>query len=144
MNEFSEDDAPIIRIAYTIIKEAIVDGATEISIEPGRSTATPLEGVEAALRALAESSRRSYPEVLWLKVSYKTREEWHEVMPLPEYVREPLTRRFKLMADLDLAIKHEPQSGRIPIRYEDRDCSVFVETLPDALGEQLLMRITSP
>lgn len=65
------EEAPIIRIAYTIIQQAIKDGASDIHVEPDR------RGV---------------------RVRYRIDGVLHEVMPLPKYIEKPLTSRFKIMS----------------------------------------------
>ena len=78
------EEAPIIRIAFTIIQQAITDGATEIRLDPAEPVKRVVLGDQTGLH-----------------ISYKVNGDLHEVMPLPDYVREPLTERFKLMADID-------------------------------------------
>lgn len=141
------DEAPIIRIAFAIIQQAIKDGASEILLEPAErvaftSQAEPPESVSEYVRAFAgDHDIETGPG---LKISAKVADVWHEVMPLPDYVREPLTERFKLMADMDLTRSDITQAGRIPIRYHDRDYVLLAETTPTPLGEQVLMRFEMP
>ena len=141
------EEAPIIRIAYTIIQQAIRDGASEISLEPDERVAykwekKPPEGVERALEALAGDEAVDIGP--GMKISYKVADVWHEIMPLPDYVREPLTRRFKLMADMDLTQTRESQDGRIPVRYADKDYMLVVQTKPEEHGERILIQLATP
>ncbi|MCE5200395.1 MAG: ATPase, T2SS/T4P/T4SS family [Armatimonadota bacterium] len=122
--EISEDDteslakvseeAPIIRIAYTIIQRAIADGASDIHIEPDR------RGV---------------------RVRYRIDGVLHEVMPLPKYIDKPLISRFKIMSDMNIAERRIPQDGRIPIRWDNKDYDLRVSCLPTVHGEKIVMRI---
>ncbi len=122
--EISEDDtesmakvseeAPIIRIAYTIIQRAIVDGASDIHVEPDK------RGV---------------------RVRYRIDGVLHEVMPLPKYIDKPLISRFKIMADMNIAERRVPQDGRIPIRWDNKDFDLRVSCLPTVHGEKIVMRI---
>ncbi len=110
----SSEEAPIIRIAFTIIQQAIKGGASDIHIEPDR------RGV---------------------RVRYRIDGVLHEVMPLPKYIDKPLISRFKIMSDMNIAERRIPQDGRIPIRYENKDYDLRVSCLPTIHGEKIVMRI---
>ena len=138
------ESAPIIRIAYSIIQQGIVDGASEILIEPGGQRSDTAEaGVEIALRAMDEQGAKSVPGQPWLRVSEKIGDDWHEIMPLPDYIQEPLTQRFKKMADVDLRVTDKSQEGRIPICYSGKNYELRTKTTPTPLGEQVLMRFVT-
>ncbi len=140
------ESAPIIRIAFTIIKRAIDDGASEILVEPAERVAHTwrTESVDELAVKLDRSDVDKLDRAIetgpGIKVSYKVSGEWREVMPLPDYVRGPLTDRFKLMADMDLSKSDAVQTGRIPICYQGKDYALLVETTPTPLGEKVLMR----
>ena len=108
------EEAPIIRIAYTIVQQAIRDEASDIHIEPDR------RGV---------------------RVRYRIDGVLHEVMPLPKYIEKPLVSRFKIMSDMNIAERRVPQDGRIPIRWENKDYDLRVSCLPTVNGEKIVMRI---
>jgi len=108
------EEAPIIRIAHTVIVQAIRDGASDIHVEPDR------RGV---------------------RVRYRIDGVLHEVMPLPKYIDKPLISRFKIMADMNIAERRVPQDGRIPIRWDNKDFDLRVSCLPTIFGEKIVMRI---
>ncbi len=108
------EEAPIIRIANTIIIQAIKDEASDIHVEPDR------RGV---------------------RVRYRVDGVLHEVMPLPKYIDKPLISRFKIMSSMDIAERRIPQDGRIPISYESKDYDLRVSCLPTIFGEKIVMRI---
>ncbi|MHB9037586.1 MAG: GspE/PulE family protein [Armatimonadota bacterium] len=108
------EEAPIIRIAYTIVQRAIADSASDIHIEPDR------RGV---------------------RVRYRIDGVLHEVMPLPKYIDKPLISRFKIMSDMNIAERRVPQDGRIPIRWDNKDYDLRVSCLPTVHGEKIVMRI---
>lgn len=141
----TNEEAPVIRIAYTIIQQAIRDGASEILLEPGVSPSTSPKALNAEVQLAIEASRESgawaEPGKSVLRVSYKIGGEWQEIMPLPDYLHEPLTERFKQMADVDLACTDKPQEGRIPIRWADKNYTLLLSTKPSAQGETVLMRL---
>lgn len=108
------EEAPIIRIAYTIIQQAIKDGASDIHVEPDR------RGV---------------------RVRYRIDGVLHEVMPLPKYIEKPLTSRFKIMSDMNIAERRVPQDGRIGVVLDKKDFDLRVSCLPTVNGEKIVMRI---
>ena len=108
------EEAPIIRIAETVIIQAIRDEASDIHVEPDRRT---------------------------VRVRYRIDGVLHEVMPLPKYIEKPLVSRFKIMSDMDIAERRVPQDGHIPITWEKKDYDLRVSCLPTIHGEKIVMRI---
>ena len=108
------EEAPIVRIAYAIVQQAIKDGASDIHIEPDRRGT---------------------------RVRYRIDGVLHEEMSLPKYIDKPLVSRFKIMSDMDIAERRIPQDGRIPIRWDNRDYDLRVSCLPTVHGEKIVMRI---
>ena len=108
------EEAPIIRIAHTVILQAIRDGASDIHVEPDR------RGV---------------------RVRYRIDGVLHETMSVPKYIQAPLISRLKIMAEMNIAERRIPQDGRIPIRHEGKDYDMRVSCLPTIHGEKIVMRI---
>jgi type IV pilus assembly protein PilB len=108
------EEAPIIRVANTIIQQAIREGASDIHIEPGTRN---------------------------LRVRYRVDGVLHEVMTMPKYIQPPLISRYKIMAEMNIAERRIPQDGRIPIRYENKDYDLRVSCLPSMFGEKIVCRI---
>jgi type II secretory ATPase GspE/PulE/Tfp pilus assembly ATPase PilB-like protein len=128
MTDGVDENAPIVRIAYTIIQQAIVDKASEILVEPAQpgqrvssyDGSGPSRDVERSLEASRETGAQSGPKEPFMRVAVKVGKAWRDLMPLPDYVREPIIDRFKEMADMDLTCRDKCQDGRIPIRYANR------------------------
>ncbi len=108
------EEAPIIRVANTIIQQAIKEGASDIHIEPDRRG---------------------------LRIRYRVDGVLHETMTMPKYIQPPLLSRFKIMAEMNIAERRIPQDGRIPIRYENKDYDLRVSCLPNLFGEKIVCRI---
>jgi type IV pilus assembly protein PilB len=108
------DDAPIVRLANTIIQQAIKERASDIHIEPGPRN---------------------------MRVRYRIDGVLHEAMPMPKYLQMPLTARYKILSEMNIAERRVPQDGRIPIRYENKDYDLRVSCLPNLFGEKIVMRI---
>jgi type IV pilus assembly protein PilB len=114
----ADDDAavqgPIIRIAHAIIQQAVTAGASDIHVEP--------------------SGRNS-------RVRYRIDGVLHEVMQVPRHIHPPLTSRYKIMAEMNIAERRVPQDGRIGINYQNKDFDLRVSCLPTLNGEKIVMRI---
>ena len=108
------EDAPIIRLANLIISQAILDKASDIHIEPMK------DGV---------------------RVRYRIDGVMLEGMKLPRKVMAPLTSRFKIMSDMDIAEKRAPQDNRISMTVGGKEFDFRVSTLPMIYGEKIVMRV---
>jgi type IV pilus assembly protein PilB len=108
------DAAPIIRIAHTVIQQAVKDGASDIHIEP----------------SIANT-----------RIRYRVDGVLHEVMKLPKHIHPPLVSRYKIMSDMNIAERRVPQDGRIAVSHGGKDFDLRVSCLPTLLGEKIVMRI---
>lgn len=108
------EQAPIIRVANTVIQQAIRVGASDIHIEPDRRQ---------------------------LRVRYRVDGVLHEEMTIPKYIQAPLISRFKIMAEMNIAERRIPQDGRIPVRLDNKDFDLRVSCLPTIYGEKIVCRI---
>lgn len=108
------EDAPIIRLANLIINQAVLDKASDIHIEPGK------DGI---------------------RVRYRVDGVMLETMKLPRKVTAPLTSRFKIMSDMDIAEKRAPQDNRISATIQGKEYDFRVSTLPIAYGEKIVLRV---
>ncbi len=107
-------DAPVVRLANIIISKAIGEKASDIHIEPGREQ---------------------------LRVRFRTDGILTDAMLLPKRAMAPLTSRFKIMAEMDIAEKRAPQDGRISANVEGKPYDFRVSTLPAVFGEKIVMRV---
>jgi type IV pilus assembly protein PilB len=108
------ETAPIIRIAHTVIQQAVKDGASDIHVEPAINN---------------------------VRIRYRIDGVLHEVMKLPKHIHPPLVSRYKIMAEMNIAERRVPQDGRIAISHGGKDFDLRVNCLPTLLGEKIVMRI---
>ncbi len=108
------EEAPIIRMAKVLLQRAIQERASDVHVEPER------EG---------------------LRIRYRIDGVLHEVMRVPKYVHAPLTSRFKIMANMNIAEHRVPQDGRIHVRHQNREYDLRVSCVPTTHGEKVVMRI---
>ncbi len=108
------EDAPIVKLANLLIRQAIQDRASDIHIEPTERD---------------------------VRVRYRVDGVLHEVMRSPKRVQAGLISRLKIMADLDIAEKRIPQDGRVSAVIAGRQVDLRVATLPTVYGEKIVMRV---
>lgn len=108
------EDLPIVRIVDTLLNHAIIQGASDIHIEPMENQ---------------------------LLVRYRIDGILHDAMVLPKDSANGITARVKVLSSLKLDEKRLPQDGRFKIELETEKVSFRVSTLPTAFGEKTVMRL---
>jgi general secretion pathway protein E/type IV pilus assembly protein PilB len=112
--EAADNDEPIIKLVNLIILEAFRRRASDIHLEP----------LERKFR-----------------VRYRIDGVLQEVESPPRRLQSAIISRVKIMANMSIAEKRQPQDGRIQIRVLDRDLDLRVSVLPANHGETVVMRI---
>lgn len=113
-NTVQESDAPIIKLVYKIISEAIRRRASDIHLEP--------------------LDKR-------FRVRYRIDGVLHEVDNPPKRLQLAIISRLKIMAEISIAEKRIPQDGRINLVLADKEFDFRVSSLPTEHGESIVMRI---
>ncbi len=108
------DEAPIVRLANTILQEAFKERASDIHLEPDRR---------------------------FIRVRLRIDGVLHEIMQMPSYIKMPLIARYKIMSEMNIAERRVPQDGRIATRYQGKEYDLRVSCLPNLHGEKIVMRI---
>ncbi|MGH2349523.1 MAG: type II secretion system ATPase GspE [bacterium] len=108
------DEAPVVRLVNLLISQAIGDGASDIHVEPHRRT---------------------------LQIRYRVDGILRDAMAPPKAMQQAMISRIKIMANLDIAERRQPQDGRIHVVIEGREYDLRVSTLPTVFGEKVVMRI---
>ena len=108
------DDVPVVRIVDTLLKHAILQGASDIHIEP---------------------------QEMDLLVRYRIDGLLHDAMILPKNTAPSITARIKVLSSLKLDEKRLPQDGRFKIDMNGEKVSFRVSTLPTYYGEKTVMRL---
>lgn len=110
----ASQDAPIIRLANSILGIGIKQGASDIHVEPMEQDVTVRYRLDGVLQV---------------------------VQRLPKRVQLGLISRIKILSRLDIAEKRLPQDGRISVTMEGRPIDFRVSTVPGKWGEKVVMRI---
>ncbi|MBI4485170.1 MAG: Flp pilus assembly complex ATPase component TadA [Acidobacteria bacterium] len=110
----ASEDAPIIRLANSILGLAIKQGSSDIHIEPMEQDVTVRFRIDGVLQV---------------------------VQRLPKKVQLGLISRLKILSKLDISEKRLPQDGRISVTMEGKAIDFRVSTVPGKWGEKVCMRI---
>jgi type IV pilus assembly protein PilB len=113
--ERATEDAPVVKLVNMILSDAIKRKASDIHIEP---------------------YERSF------RVRYRIDGVLYEAMKPPLKLKNAITSRLKIMAELDIAERRLPQDGRIKIKLGGgKDMDFRVSVLPTLFGEKIVMRL---
>jgi type IV pilus assembly protein PilB len=112
--QVSAEDAPVIKLVYSILGQAVGEGASDVHFEPEEDEMRVRFRVDGVLREAAHVPKRMVGAVV---------------------------SRIKIMSDLNIAEKRVPQDGRVSITVEDRRVDLRITTLPTQRGEGTTIRI---
>ena len=110
----SAEDAPVIKLVFSILGQAANEGASDIHFEPGEDDMRVRFRVDGVLREAAR---------------------------VPTKMVSGVISRLKIMSDMDIAEKRVPQDGRVSVNVEDRRVDLRLTTLPTQRGEGAAIRI---
>ncbi len=108
------EDLPVVRIVDTLLRHAIIQGASDIHIEP-----------------MEES----------VLVRYRIDGILHDAMTLPKRAAGTLVARIKVLSNLKLDQKRLPQDGRFKMEMDGQKVAFRVSMLPIFYGEKVVMRL---
>ena len=112
--QVSAEDAPVIKLVYSILGQAVGEGASDIHFEPAEDEMRVRFRVDGVLREAAHVPKRMVGAVV---------------------------SRIKIMSDLNIAEKRVPQDGRVSVTVEDRRVDLRITTLPTQRGEGATIRV---
>ena len=109
------DDAPVVKFVHKMLLSAIKMGASDLHFEPYEKKFRIRFRVDGVLRNIANP---------------------------PVVLTRRLSSRLKVMANLDISERRNPQDGRIKLRIsKNKSIDFRVNTLPTLWGEKVVMRI---
>jgi len=112
--QVSAEDAPVIKLVYSILGQAVGEGSSDIHFEPAEDEMRVRFRVDGVLREAAH---------------------------VPKRMVNAVVSRLKIMSDLNIAEKRVPQDGRVSVTVEDRRVDLRITTLPTQQGEGATIRI---
>ncbi len=108
------EDTQIIRMVNHIVRQAIVDGASDIHIEPLSESVSVRYRIDGQLQV-----RPAPPKSMFL----------------------PLLSRIKIVSKIDIAEKRLPQDGAFSVIKDGNQIDMRVSTVPTIYGQKTVMRI---
>jgi len=114
LDEQSQDDPPMIRLAEQILMHAATREASDVHL---------------------------HPEERFFRIRLRADGVLEEGLLLPSAIRSALTARFKILAGMDTAEDRLPQDGRIRFAIGSEEIDVRVSSLPSSNGESIVMRL---
>ncbi|MCC6931676.1 MAG: type IV-A pilus assembly ATPase PilB [Deltaproteobacteria bacterium] len=113
--EKATEDAPVVKLVNAILTDGIKKGASDIHIEPYEKS---------------------------FRVRFRIDGVLYEIMKPPLKLKNAITSRIKIMAELDIAERRLPQDGRIKLKMKNRKEMDFrVSVLPSLFGEKVVLRL---
>jgi general secretion pathway protein E len=113
-----DPEASVVKFVNQIIREAIIERATDIHVEPLEND---------------------------LRIRYRIDGILHEVAVPPQLrvLQAAIISRLKVMAHMDIAERRLPQDGRMNLHGNNQEIDVRVSTIPTVNGESISLRLLS-
>ncbi|MFN0061992.1 MAG: type IV-A pilus assembly ATPase PilB [Myxococcaceae bacterium] len=109
------DDAPVVKLVNLILLDAIKKHASDIHVEPYEKD---------------------------FRVRFRIDGVLYDVMKPPMKLKNAITSRLKIMADLDISERRLPQDGRIKIKIGGgKEMDFRVSVCPTLFGEKVVLRL---
>jgi len=112
--EKESESAPIIKLVNAILIDAIRKRASDIHFEPFEKNCRVRFRIDGIL---------------------------YEIMRPPAKLKNSISTRLKIMANLDIAERRLPQDGRIKLRLGHREVDFRVNVIPTIYGEKVVLRL---
>jgi type IV pilus assembly protein PilB len=115
-NYVNQDDNTLhtIQILDNILRQAIIEKASDIHIEPQEKNVTIRIRVDGYLKEILVYSHDIYNQLI---------------------------ARIKILGKMDIAEKRLPQDGRVDINIDDNTVDLRISTIPTVIGEKAVIRI---
>ena len=107
-------EKPIVNLVNSYIAQAMLEGASDIHLEPKRG---------------------------YMKIRFRIDGFLYDRHQLPARLIAPITSRLKIMSGLDISNRRIPQDGRIGLIVRDRTIDIRTSTFPSMYGENVVLRI---
>ncbi len=105
---------PIVRLTNWLFHRAVEERASDLHLEPMDK---------------------------YLTVRFRIDGLLHEVQKLPKWTQGAIVSRIKVLSNLDIAEKRQPQDGRLMMDIRGRRVDMRVSTLPTTHGEKVVIRV---
>jgi len=109
-----DDDSPVVKTVNQLIINAVLAGASDIHIDPQEDA---------------------------LKIRYRVDGIMRTEQSLPPHMQSVIVARVKIMANMNVAERRQPQDGRVEMDIQFRKIDIRLSTMPTIHGEKVVMRI---
>jgi type IV pilus assembly protein PilB len=109
-----EQSSPMVRLVNDMLEQAIVEKVSDIHLQPQKNK---------------------------LRVRFRIDGILYDKTPIEKDLERQVLSRFKVMAGMDVADNRRPQDGRAMVTFRGQNYDIRLSTIPDILGENLVMRI---
>jgi type IV pilus assembly protein PilB len=110
----ADDQAPIIKLVNSVLKRAIRRGASDIHFDPSSEDMHVVFRVDGML---------------------------DQAVTIPRRMSVGVISRMKVMANLDISERRQPQDGRVSLLIDGHEIDLRIVTLPTVYGEAVVARI---
>jgi len=108
------DSGPVVEYVNYLLKKAVVEGASDLHVEPYEKDVRVRLRVDGVL---------------------------HNYTPPPWRLHKAVVSRLKVMSNLKIQEKRQPQDGRFEARIDGRRIDFRISTVPTIFGEKVALRI---
>ncbi|NLP45989.1 MAG: Flp pilus assembly complex ATPase component TadA, partial [Epulopiscium sp.] len=108
------NNAPVVKLINSLLKQAVMLKASDIHIEPFESI---------------------------VRVRMRVDGDLQEIMQLSKSVHSAVITRIKIMGKMNIAEKRLPQDGRVEIKVEGKEIDLRLSVLPTVHGEKMVIRL---
>ena len=112
--ELLNKTTPAVRLVASMISAASTKLASDIHIEP--------QATDTVIRLRIDGMLRDYEHI-------------------PRTVQNSVVSRIKILSDMDIAERRNPQDGRFLVKISGKKLDLRVSTLPTQYGEKIVMRL---
>jgi MSHA biogenesis protein MshE len=114
LNTASAEDAPVVRLLYSVFEEALRVRASDVHIEPQQGALRIRFRIDGVLHIQTEADAK---------------------------IAAAVALRLKLMSGLDISERRLPQDGRFAVTLRSGAIDVRISTMPTQHGESIVMRL---
>ncbi|MCT4621526.1 MAG: GspE/PulE family protein [Marinisporobacter sp.] len=120
LSELDEDilneinNAPVVRLVNSIIRQAVKAKASDIHIEPFEHN---------------------------IRVRFRLDGQLQEIMSPEKSTHSAIVTRIKIMGKMNIAEKRVPQDGRVETSIDGKEVDLRISTLPTVHGEKIVIRL---
>ncbi len=108
------NNAPVVRLVNSIIKQSVKSKASDIHIEPFEDT---------------------------IRVRFRIDGDLQEIMTPAKSTHSAIVTRIKIMGKMNIAERRLPQDGRVETNIDGRDIDLRISSLPTVYGEKIVIRL---